>query len=168
MSKLKISIDCSKTLLNVSFCSTFHLFTFSTSERLTFSSTYLFQKDERALPGHLHIRKCICFPLKCSVSHYSPLSFLSHLSVHPIKYQPQFKRLNLLKADSSWKRRLQAQRSLTLVVIMQNILHTKSVIVCTFFSNYVHILGLLNDTMPSEKFVNVPLLDITPRFTSNV
>jgi hypothetical protein len=39
------------TLLNFSPCSTYYLSTFFTYERLTSSSTYLYQKDERALPG---------------------------------------------------------------------------------------------------------------------
>jgi hypothetical protein len=57
-------------------CSTSHHSTFSTSERLTVSSTDLFQKDERALSGNLHSRKFICpRPVKCSASHYFPSTF---------------------------------------------------------------------------------------------
>jgi hypothetical protein len=54
MSKFRTPIECSKTLLSFSHCSTSHLSTFSTSERLTFSSIYLYQKDKWALLGNLH------------------------------------------------------------------------------------------------------------------
>jgi hypothetical protein len=51
-------------------CSAVHLSTFPTSERFTFS-TYLYQKDERALPGKLHSHKYV-LPDKCNVIHCSP------------------------------------------------------------------------------------------------
>jgi hypothetical protein len=38
-------------------CSSSHLFTFSTPECIAFSSTYLYKKDERTVPGNLHSRK---------------------------------------------------------------------------------------------------------------
>lgn len=34
----------------------------STSQRVTFSLSYPYQKDERPLPGNLHGRKLFCFP----------------------------------------------------------------------------------------------------------
>jgi hypothetical protein len=44
---------------------TLSISTFFTSERLTFSPIYLYQKDEWALPGDLRSRKCISvFPLR--------------------------------------------------------------------------------------------------------
>jgi hypothetical protein len=59
---IKIPTDCSKTQLNLSSCSTSHRFTFFTSELLTFSSTYFYHEDKRALPGNVHSRKFVRFP----------------------------------------------------------------------------------------------------------
>jgi hypothetical protein len=55
---MSILIECSKTLVNFSPCSTFHLCACSISERLTFSSTYF----TRRTSGHLHSRKFISVP----------------------------------------------------------------------------------------------------------
>jgi hypothetical protein len=59
ISEFKVLIERSGTLLSFSPCSTFHRSTFYTSENLTFSSTYPYQKDDRALPGDLHSHKFI-------------------------------------------------------------------------------------------------------------
>lgn len=56
ISKLKLLIECSKTLLSFTPCCTFHISTSSTSEHLTVSSTHLY-KYERALPRNLPSRK---------------------------------------------------------------------------------------------------------------
>jgi hypothetical protein len=52
--KFRIPIECSKILLSFSPCSTLHL------------STYLCQKDERALPGNHHSRAHLNYIYKCS------------------------------------------------------------------------------------------------------
>jgi hypothetical protein len=71
---LKIPTKCNKTLLNFSPCSTSYRSTFSTFDCLTFSSTCLYQKGERALPGNLNSQiQIIYFPhIKCRISHNSP------------------------------------------------------------------------------------------------
>jgi hypothetical protein len=53
---------CGKTPLNFCSRSTSRLSTFSASYRLTFFSPYLYEKDERALPGNLHSQNFIFKP----------------------------------------------------------------------------------------------------------
>jgi hypothetical protein len=55
MFEFEVVINCSRTLLNFYSCSTSHVCPFTAEA----SSTYLYHKDERALPGNLHSRKCI-------------------------------------------------------------------------------------------------------------
>jgi hypothetical protein len=57
---INISIEHSKTSLNLSPCSTPLLSTFSTSDRHIFCSTYLHQKDERVIPGNFRSWSFIC------------------------------------------------------------------------------------------------------------
>jgi hypothetical protein len=47
-----------------------------------FSSTYLYQKDKRALLGNLYSRTFISSPVKCSLSHYRPPLPLFHSRSH--------------------------------------------------------------------------------------
>jgi hypothetical protein len=47
-----------------------------------FFSTYLYQKDKRALLGNLYSRTFISSPVKCSLSHYRPPLPLSHSCSH--------------------------------------------------------------------------------------
>jgi hypothetical protein len=77
MSEFGVLIECRGTLFNFSLCSTFHLSTFSTSDRLTFSPTNLYLQDERALPGHLRSRKFVSSSYTArSVAIFSSLSLL--------------------------------------------------------------------------------------------
>jgi hypothetical protein len=87
----KIRTECLNTTKTS--CSNFHHSTFSTSESLTFSSTYLYQKDERAQPRNLHRQKSLPAPVKYSVSHYSPSTFSFSLSLfgfEGLKLYPAF------------------------------------------------------------------------------
>jgi hypothetical protein len=61
-------VECSKTLLNLSHCSTSHRSALYTSGHLTFCLTYLYQKDERALPGNLCNRTLFLSPPLNAVS----------------------------------------------------------------------------------------------------
>lgn len=73
--------------------STSHRFTFLISQRRTFSSRHLPQKDERAVPGNLQSRKFV-FPVQFFVFH-NPTSTFTSLSFTHV--QPQwFGRLILL------------------------------------------------------------------------
>jgi hypothetical protein len=54
MFEFGVLIECSRSLPKFSPCSTSHLPTFSTSKRLTFSLSYLYQEDEQAQPGDLY------------------------------------------------------------------------------------------------------------------
>jgi hypothetical protein len=83
MSIFKIVHERSKTVLNFSPCSTSHHSIFSTSERLTFSSIYFYQKDERALPGDLQSRTYLPLPLPLNIVSLATLPPLSLLSLIP-------------------------------------------------------------------------------------
>jgi hypothetical protein len=63
----------------------------STSEGLTFSSTYLHQKDQRALFVNLNGRKFFVSAVKCSVCHYSPQLISLHSFIHPSTRLQRFK-----------------------------------------------------------------------------
>jgi hypothetical protein len=70
------------TLLNFWPCFINQHFNFSTSEDFAFSSTHLYHKDERALPGNLHSLKFISvFPVKFSVALLSLLGLKALMSV---------------------------------------------------------------------------------------
>jgi hypothetical protein len=72
MLEFRFLIECTGTLLKFSTYSTRHLSPFFTFERVTSHLTYLYQKDERALPGDLRNRKFTSvFPFNV-VSHNSP------------------------------------------------------------------------------------------------
>jgi hypothetical protein len=105
ISKFKISIECSKTLRIFSPSSTYHLSTFSTSERLTFSLTYLYQKDERALPGNLHCCKYMFPPL--NVVSVTTLHFIFSLSsIHSLIRLQRVNTYVCFLRNLSWNTRL--------------------------------------------------------------
>jgi hypothetical protein len=74
MTELQVVTECSVILLNISPCSTFHLYLrqFRTSYLL---SSHLYQKDERALPGDL---------TRCEFSYVSALLNVVSRSTHPL------------------------------------------------------------------------------------
>ncbi|KDR15427.1 hypothetical protein L798_09131 [Zootermopsis nevadensis] len=63
----------SKLCTNALRPSSTHRPTLSISKRLTFSSTYVYQKDEWALPGNLYPPPILFFPLINSGSHFEVL-----------------------------------------------------------------------------------------------
>jgi hypothetical protein len=56
MSELVFVIECSETLLSIPPCCTFHVYLIHNRMSYLLSNPP-YQKDERALPGDLHIRK---------------------------------------------------------------------------------------------------------------
>jgi hypothetical protein len=59
------------------------------SQRFTLSSTYCYQKDEWALPWKFQCRKSsFFFPLRCSVTHYSPLLLQIVTDEAYLQYEP--------------------------------------------------------------------------------
>jgi hypothetical protein len=90
ISRSSAARPCSSSVLR----STSHRSAFCTSQRLTFSSTYFYQRDERALPGNLHSRTFLFCPLPPSHSIFS----LIHLSIPFQRVCPQANRTTIGRA----------------------------------------------------------------------